>query len=76
MLQGELGVVAKEHYLNTARQMKAFEDKLYENWLQNVENTLNTHLKKPILAIGLFQISSEIHILMKSIYYLMLSYKP
>ena len=52
MLQGELGVVAKEHYLNTARQMKAFEDKLYENWLQNVENTLNTHLKKPILAIG------------------------
>ena len=52
MLQGELGVVAKEHYLNTARQMKAFEDKLYENWLQNVENTLNVHLKKPILAIG------------------------
>jgi len=42
-------VQSRAKYLGVARQMKAYEDLLYERWRQQVEATLPTLLKKNLL---------------------------
>ena len=41
---------SRAKYLDVAKQMKAYEDVLYEQWRQQVEATLPTLLKHNLLA--------------------------
>jgi len=42
-------VQARAKYLSVAKQMKAYEDKLYEAWKDNVEMVLPSLLKRNLL---------------------------
>jgi len=43
-------VQSRAKYLTVAKQMKAYEDLLYEQWRQQVEATLPSLLKRNLLA--------------------------
>jgi dynein heavy chain len=50
LMNTDRGKEAKNHYLNVARQMKAFEDTKYNAWRIDVENILPDILKNNLLV--------------------------
>lgn len=46
-------------YLTAGKNMKAFEDLKYEQWKENVENTLPGLLKRNLLVKRSFQASAQ-----------------
>ncbi|ELU10552.1 hypothetical protein CAPTEDRAFT_221643 [Capitella teleta] len=49
MMQTEQGKASRAKYLSVAKQMKAYEDSLYEQWKDNVEAVLPALLKRNLL---------------------------